>query len=109
MPDGNFRRLARNHDFTVLWVGQTVSELGSAMSLFVIPLLAYAMTSSAMAAAIVTGALALGRMGAALPAGALVDCWNRRRVMVTASGAGAALYASLVAAALLDVLTLAHL
>ena len=39
-----YRHLARNHDFTVLWVGQTVSELGSRVSMFVFPLLAYRLT-----------------------------------------------------------------
>ena len=109
MADGNFRRLARNRDFTVLWIGQSVRELGTAMSLFVFPLLAYAISGSAMGAAIVVGALALGRVLAALPAGALVDRWNRRQVMVLASGTGALLYASLATAQLLDALTLAHL
>ena len=37
-----YRQLARNHDFTALWVGQTVSELGSRVSMFVFPLIAYA-------------------------------------------------------------------
>ena len=32
-----YRRLARNHDFTVLWIGQTISELGSRVSMFVLP------------------------------------------------------------------------
>jgi predicted MFS family arabinose efflux permease len=109
MADGNFRRLARNRDFTVLWVGQAVSELGTAMSLFVFPLLAYAITGSAVGAASVVGALALGRVLVALPAGALVDRWNRRHVMVLTSGTGALLYASLAAAQLVDALTLAHL
>lgn len=109
MADGNFRRLARNRDFTVLWMGQSVSELGTAMSLFVFPLVAYAITGSAMGAASVSAALAFGRVLVALPAGALVDRWNRRRVMVAASGTGALLYAGLAAAELLDALTLAHL
>ncbi len=39
-----YRDLARNHDFTVLWIGQTASELGSRVSMFVFPLLAYQLT-----------------------------------------------------------------
>jgi hypothetical protein len=48
-----YRRLANNHDFTVLWIGQTVSELGSRVSMFVFPLLAYHLTGSALVAAAV--------------------------------------------------------
>ena len=46
-----YQNLRRNHDFTVLWVGQTISELGSRISMFVFPLLAYAITGSALWAA----------------------------------------------------------
>ncbi len=54
------RDLLRNHDFTVLWVGQTISELGSRMSMFVFPLLAYAITGSALWAAAAEAAHLLG-------------------------------------------------
>ena len=43
-----YRRLARNHDFTILWVGETISELGSTMSLFVFPLIGYHLTGSTL-------------------------------------------------------------
>ena len=52
----SFRSLAHNHDFTVLWVGQTISELGSRMSMFVFPLLAFQLTGSALAAAVAESA-----------------------------------------------------
>jgi hypothetical protein len=42
------RALRHNHDFSVLWIGQTISELGSRMSMFVFPLLAFALTGSAL-------------------------------------------------------------
>jgi predicted MFS family arabinose efflux permease len=109
MSRGAYRRLARNHDFTVLWVGGTVSRVGTSMSMFVFPLLTYAITGSAVGASVVTAALAVGQVGALLPAGALVDRCDRRRVMVVASGGGALLYGSLVAAQLSDALTVVHL
>src|SRR3569832_2119847 len=52
-----FRDLRGNHDFTVLWVGQTISELGSRMSMVVFPLLAYAITYSTLWAAAAEGLL----------------------------------------------------
>ena len=47
-----FRSLAHNRDFTVLWTGATISELGSRMSMFVFPLLAFALTGSTFVAAL---------------------------------------------------------
>ena len=58
-----FRELARNHDFTVLWVAETISELGSRMSLFVFPLLAYHLTGSTVAAAVAEAAYLSGWSG----------------------------------------------
>ncbi len=105
----SYRRLARNHDFTVLWVGQTVSTLGSRTSMFVFPLLAYALTGSTLVAALTEALHLLGLAGTLLPAGVLADRVDRRRLMRTASGAGVLLCASLVAAGVVGMLTLPHL
>lgn len=102
------RDLLRNHDFTVLWVGQTISELGSRISTFVFPLLAFALTGSAIAAAAAEAVYLLGLAGALLPAGVLADRVHRLRLMRTASAAGVVLYASLVLAGLADALTMPH-
>lgn len=104
-----YRALARNHDFTVLWIGQTVSELGSRVTMFVVPLVAYAMTGSTLAAAVAEGCHLLGIAATLLPAGVLADRLDRRRLMRAASAAGALLYASLVLASAAGALTLAHL
>lgn len=109
MARNRYRRLAHNHDFTVLWTGETVSELGSSMSLFVFPLVAYALTGSPIGASVVSAAYTVGQIVLALPAGALVDRWDRRRVMLAASAAGAVLYASLAIAQLTGTLTVAQL
>ena len=105
----SYRALRRNHDFTVLWVGQTVSELGSRMSLFVFPLIAYALTGSALWAAAAETAHLVGLCAMLLPAGVLADRTDRRRLMRTASGAGALLHASLVVATLTVGLSMPHL
>ena len=104
-----YRQLARNHDFTVLWVGQTVSELGSRVSMFVFPLLAYQLTHSAMLAAAAEACFLLGMSIALLPAGVLADRVDRRRVMRITSGVAALLYASLVVAGIEHHLTVPHL
>lgn len=103
-----FRQLARNHDFTLLWIGSTVSELGSRVSLIAFPLLAYALTGSTGWSAAAEALYLGGMVAALLPAGVLADRCHRRRVMQTVALAGVALYASLVAAGLAGALTIGH-
>src|SRR3954452_7938121 len=105
----SYRELARNHDFTILWVGETVSELGSTMSLFVFPLLAYHLTHSTLVAALLTTADLLGMAAMTLPAGVLADRYDRRPLMLCSSATGAVLYASLAVAGSLGALTVPHL
>lgn len=105
----HWRALARNHDFTVLWVGQTISELGSRVSAFVYPLLGFALTGSALWAASVEAAYLLGMVTALLPAGLLADRFHRLRIMRISSALGVVLYTSLVIAGILGVLTIGHL
>ena len=93
-----YRELSKNHDFTVLWVGQTISELGTRVSMFVFPLVTYAVTGSALLAGVAGGLDLLGMAIALLPGGLLADRAHRGRVMRAASGAGVLLYASLVVA-----------
>lgn len=103
------RDLLRNHDFSVLWVGQTISELGSRVSMFVFPLLAYALTGSTLVAALTEAVHLLGLAGALLPAGVLADRLDRRAMMRWASGSGVLLYASLAVAGWYGALTVPHL
>lgn len=105
----SYRALARNHDFTALWVGATVAELGTRVSVFAMPLVAYAMTDSAFWAAIAEAAYLIGMVGMLLPAGVIADRRHRLRIMRFAHGSGTVLYASLAAAGLLGMLTLPHL
>jgi predicted MFS family arabinose efflux permease len=87
--------LRHNRDFTILWLGEMFSELGSAMSTLVFPLLGYALTHSTTQAALATTALFAGGAIARLPAGALVDRWSRRRVLVLSNCASAAILGTL--------------
>lgn len=105
----SYRTLARNRDFTALWVGATVSELGSRVTTFAMPLVAYAMTGSALWAAAAEAVFLLGMVAMLLPAGILADRRHRLRIMRFSLGAGALLYASLVVAGVTGVLTVPHL
>lgn len=105
----SYRTLARNHDFTVLWIGQTISELGSRISTFVFPLVTFAITGSALAAAAAEAVYLLGFAATLLPAGVLADRVDRRRMMRWSSGTGVVLYTSLVVAGIEDALTVPHL
>jgi MFS family permease len=105
----SYRSLARNHDFTALWIGQTVSEIGSRMTMFVFPLVTYVLTGSALLAAAAEAAHLLGLAGALLPAGVLADRYDRRRIMRIASGTGVLSYGSLVVVGVLGELTVPHL
>lgn len=104
-----FRSLARNHDFTVLWTGQAISEIGSRMSAFVLPLIGYQLTGSTAVAAVAEGAFLLGTAISLLPAGVLADRLHRGRLMRASSATGLLAYASLTAAMVLGHLTVAHL
>ncbi len=104
-----YRELSRNRDFTILWTGQTISDLGSQVSMFAFPLVTYALTGSALWAAAVDAAFLIGLCGALLPAGVLADRVDRKLLMRIASGAGALLYGSLAVAGFAGTLTIPHL
>jgi predicted MFS family arabinose efflux permease len=76
--------LRRNRDFMLLWSGQTVSALGSQVSVVAFPLLTLALTGSPAKAGVVGFAKALPVVLLALPAGALADRSNRRYAMIGA-------------------------
>ena len=104
-----YRQLSKNRDFTVLWIGDTVSELGSALSMFAFPLIAYALSGSALTSALVEAAYLGGLCATLLPAGVLADRVDRKRIMLASSATGCAAYASLAVAGATSHLTLPHL
>ncbi|MFF4922441.1 MFS transporter [Kitasatospora sp. NPDC001261] len=74
--------LRRNADFIRLWVSAGISRFGTSVTMVAYPLLALWHTGSASTTGLVTFAAALPNLFVQLPAGALVDRWNRRRLMV---------------------------
>jgi len=75
-------RLLANIEFLRIWGGQTVSSVGSGIVKLAAPLLVLALTESPTMAGLVGGALTFPMIFLGLPAGALVDRWDRRRVMI---------------------------
>ncbi|MEU8243046.1 MFS transporter [Actinoplanes missouriensis] len=74
--------LWRNRDFTLLWSGQVVSSLGAQISATATPLLVLTTTGSPADAGLVGAAGALPHLLGNLPAGALVDRWDRWRILL---------------------------
>jgi predicted MFS family arabinose efflux permease len=75
-------RLSRNRDFWLLWSGSGLSVLGSRAGAAGYALLALWHTGSGQAAGLVAFAALLPNLVVQLPAGALVDRWDRKRLMV---------------------------
>jgi predicted MFS family arabinose efflux permease len=106
---GENHPLRRNRDFNLLWVGQVVSDLGANVSAIAFPLLVLATTGSPARAGIVAAAANLPGLVLAVPAGALVDRWDQKRVMIVADCARCAALASLGLAVALDAVTFGHI
>lgn len=84
--------LRTNRDFRLLWSGQTISVLGSRVSALALPLLVLALSDSPGRAGIVGFAGSLPFLLLQLPAGGLVDRWDRKRTMIWCDlGRGAAI------------------
>ncbi|MFF2697080.1 MFS transporter [Streptomyces cyaneofuscatus] len=100
--------LRRNRDFLLLWSGSAVAIIGSTASTVAYPLLVLAVTGSPSAAGLVGFVVLLPALIFQLPAGILVDSWNRKRVMMWCDALRAVGAASVVLALLLGELRLAH-
>lgn len=100
--------LRRNRDFTKLWVGQAVSTLGSRSSYIAYPLLVLALTGSPALAGIVGFLRQLPLLLFQLPAGALADRYDRRRLMIACDLGRALAMTSLAVALLVGRATFAH-
>ncbi|MFL6121349.1 MFS transporter [Actinophytocola sp.] len=101
--------LWRNRDFLLLWTGQVVSTLGTRISGLAYPLLVLAVTGSPARAGLVASAQAAPFLIWFLPAGALVDRWSRKRVMLAADAGRAVALASVAVALVLGRITIGHL
>jgi DHA3 family macrolide efflux protein-like MFS transporter len=80
-PKG-FRAVLSHRDFSLLWSGQLVSNIGTAIASLALMFYAYALTGSAMAMAILAIAETLPVVAFAGPIGVYIDRWNRKTIMV---------------------------
>jgi MFS family permease len=98
--------LFRHHDFRQLFIGDTLSQFGTQLTMLAIPILAVKVLDA--------GAFQMGLLGTCeflaflvigLPAGAWVDRWRKQRVLVTNDLIRAVALGSLPVAWAFDVLT----
>lgn len=84
-PSPRGGRLLRHRDFRRLWGGETVSEIGTQVSLLAIPLLAVrTLHATTFEVGLLTASSTVGFLLFGLPAGAIVDRLRRRHVMIVA-------------------------
>lgn len=73
--------LWHNRDYLLLWCGQAISTIGGSVSDLAFPLLVLAISGSPFQAGLVEALNTLAAALVILPAGVLVDRWNRKHVM----------------------------
>lgn len=100
---------ALGRDYLLLWSGQIVSLLGTGVSQVVMPLLVYALTHSPVLTGLAGVCFGLPYLLFSLPVGALLDQWDRKRVLVMCGSGCALSMASIPLAAALGRLGVAQL
>ena len=101
--------LWHNRDYLLLWSGQTISSIGSGVSELAFPLLVLALTHSPAQAGFASALRTLPYFIFTLPGGALIDRWNRKRVMILCDMGRAISMASIPVALVFGHLTLVQL
>jgi hypothetical protein len=102
--------LLRHRDFVLLWGGQTVSEVGSQVTVLALPLVAIViLQASTFEVGLLSATATSACLLISLPAGVLVDRVSKRRLMVWCDLARLAIIGSVPLAQAAGVLTLAQL
>ena len=101
--------LWHNRDYMILWSGQLVSAFGSHVSVIAMPLFIVYLTGSPALAGLISALGTLPGVVLSLPAGALIDRWNRKSVMIVCDCGRAIAMGSIPVAAALGHLTIFHL
>ncbi|HEX7996138.1 MAG TPA: MFS transporter, partial [Streptosporangiaceae bacterium] len=104
------RSLWRHRDFMLLWTGQAVSEIGSAVTIVALPLVAVVLLNATVfQVGLLSAATTVCFLVIALPAGLIVDRVDKRRLMIICDIARTLILVSVVVAAALGVLTMVQL
>ena len=103
------RPLWFNRDYMLLWSGQTVSSTGTQVTQLALPLLILAITHSPAQAGFAGALRALPYLLFSLPAGALIDRWDRKRTMILCDIGRALSLASIPIALAFGLLTVVQL
>lgn len=110
MAVGEQGGLRRNRDFVRLWIGQSISQLGSQITLLALPLVAIrTLRAGPFEVGLLAAAETLPFLLIGLPAGVWVDRWRRRPILVATDIARAGILATVPLAYAADALTMAHL
>lgn len=103
------KSLWQQRNFMLLWSGQLVSWVGTEVSGIALPLVVLALTGSPTQAGAVAAMRGLVYVFWAIPAGIVIDRWDRRIVMVVANlGSGLAI-GSIALALFFHTLSVSHL
>ena len=101
--------LLKNRNFMLLWSGQLISSMGTTITSIALPLIVLALTGSTFQAGSIAAIRGAVYVVWAIPAGALIDRWNCKIVMVIANlGSGLAI-GSMYVALLLEHVTIPQL
>jgi predicted MFS family arabinose efflux permease len=104
------RRLLRQHDFRLLWIGQSVSDVGTSVSVVVVPLVAVVyLHATAFEVGLLSALEWLPWLLIGLPAGVWVDRSRSRPLLIGCDLARLVLIGSLPVAAAFDALTIGQL
>jgi MFS family permease len=93
-----------------LWTGQSISQVGSQITLLALPLVAIRiLDAGSVEVGVLAAAETVPFLVVGLPAGVWIDRWRRRRVLIAADVGRAAVLATVPIAYVLDVLTMGQL
>jgi predicted MFS family arabinose efflux permease len=101
--------LARNRNYTLLWGGQALAEVGFSATMLALPLVVLIITGSPVLSGLVLTVDATAQLLVGLPAGALVDRWDRRRIMLCCEAVQVVALGGLVVALWYDAVTIPHI
>lgn len=86
--------LTRDRNFVVFWGTQTLSVLGDSFSMIAFPLLMLEATGSLVQMGLLTSVMAVGSLSMGLVGGAVVDRFDRRRLLIACDVARLLLFAA---------------